>query len=276
MPKGEGALPHNLSPALVEPPSIAEALSRFAHAFAHAGLLPQLVALAASPSSVPFGNTLLPTLEVLPRSSPSSAMYFLLHFTQTRHRPSDPSPEPAAQRCSSPSASSSSQTRYPHSQLRVASTAPLVREHLDPVHSPMMQCAASQDSADSPLPVSPPSRPADAVPLHHCSNRLQSLLLERPHPTGSRLHLAELLRLAAVDSSHVLHQQHPERVAHVLGNRVFARTSSSMFCRFPRSSTVAPTFCTSRVHRTSASSPIFAPPSTLANSHVAIMLSSAN
>ena len=88
--------------------------------------------------------------------------------------------------------------------LRVASRAPLVREHLDPVHSPMMQCAASQDSADSPLPVSPPSRPADAVPLHHCSIRLQSLLLERPHPTGSRLHLAELLRLAAVDSSHVL------------------------------------------------------------------------
>ena len=40
-------------------------------------------------------------------------------------------------------------------------------------------------------------------------------------------------------------------------------------CRFPRSSTVAPTFCTSRVHRTSASSPIFAAPS----NRVAIMLS---
>ena len=51
LPKGEGALPHNLSPALVEPPSVAEVLPSFAHAFAHAGLLPQLVALAASPSS---------------------------------------------------------------------------------------------------------------------------------------------------------------------------------------------------------------------------------
>ena len=111
--------------------------------------------------------------------------------------------------------------------------------------------------------------PADAVPLHHCSIRLQPLLLEHPHPTGSRLHLAELLRLAAADSSHVLHQQHLDRVAHVLGNRAFARTSSNMFCRFPRSSTVAPTFCTSRVHRTSASSLIFAPPS----NRVAIMLS---
>ena len=51
LPKGEGALPHNLSPALVEPPFVAEVLSRFDHAFAHAGLLPQLVALTASPSS---------------------------------------------------------------------------------------------------------------------------------------------------------------------------------------------------------------------------------
>ena len=101
--------------------------------------------------------------------------------------------------------------------------------------------------------------PADAVPLHHCSIRLQPLLLEHPHPTGSRLHLAELLRLAAVDSSHVLSQQHLDRVAHVLGSRAFARTSSNMFCRFPRSSTAAPTFCTSRVHRTRSSSPIFAP-----------------
>ena len=203
-------------------------------------------------------------------------MCFPLHVTQIRHRPSDPLPEPAAQRCSSPSASSSSQIRYPHPQLRVASTAPLVRERFDPVHSPMIQCAASPDSVDSPLPVSPPSQPANAIPLHHCSIRLQSLLLERPHPTGSRLHLAELLRLAAVDSSHVLCQQHLDRVAHVLGNRAFARTSSNMFCRFPRSSTAAPTFCTSRVHRTSASSPIFAPPSTLANFRVAIKLSIAN
>ena len=146
--------------------------------------------------------------------------------------------------------------------LRVASRAPLVRERFDPVHSPMIQFAASQDSVDSPLPVSPPSQPANAIPLHHCSTRLQSLLLEHPHPIGSRLHLAELLRLAAVDSSHVLSQQHFHRVAHILGDCAFARTSSNMVCRFSRSSIAAPTFCTSRVHRTSVFSPIFAPPST--------------
>ena len=76
--------------------------------FATQALLPQLVALAASPIFMPFVDTLLPTLEILPRSSPSSTMYSPLHVTQTRHRPSDPSPEPAAQRCSSPAASSSS------------------------------------------------------------------------------------------------------------------------------------------------------------------------
>ena len=53
--------------------------------FATQALLPQLVALAASPSSMPFVDTLLPTLKILPRSSPSSATYFPLHVTQTRH-----------------------------------------------------------------------------------------------------------------------------------------------------------------------------------------------
>ena len=226
---------------------------------------------------MPFVDTLLPALEILPRSSPSSTMYSPLHVTQTRHRPSDPSPEPAAQRCSplppqlgvglSLDRPPSSIPQVPHPvpcPTRLPGQLPILHRSCLP---PSRILSTTRVSAFT---------PADAIPLHHCSIRLQSLLLEHPHPTGSRLHLAELLRLAAADSSHELCQQHLDRVAHVLGNRAFARTSSNMFCRFPRSSTVAPTFCTSRVHRTSSSSPIFAPPSTLANSRVAITLSIAN
>ena len=120
LPKGEGALPHNLSPALVEPPSVAEVLPSFAHALPmqasclsslhsqhHRALgnhrlchrlsssclallasLPHRPSLlvwytgsprwfatqaatysTASPSSMPFVDTLLPTLKILPRFS---------------------------------------------------------------------------------------------------------------------------------------------------------------------------------------------------------------
>ena len=113
-------------------------------------------------------------------------------------------------------------------------------------------------------PESMPSHPANAIPLHHCSIWLPSLLFEHLHLSGSRLHLAELLRLATVDPSQVLCQQRQlKRVAHVLGDCAFALTSFNMFRCFPHFSTAAPTFCTSRIHITSASSSIFAPPPTL-------------
>ena len=97
--------------------------------FATQALLLQLVALAASPISMPFVDTLLPTPKILPHFSELGHVLPSPCYTDSSHRfvlPSDPSPEPAAQRCSSPSASSSSQIRYPHPQLRVASTAPLL------------------------------------------------------------------------------------------------------------------------------------------------------
>ena len=134
-------------------------------------------------------------------ASPSSATYFPLHVTQTHHRPSDPSPEPAAQRCSSlpPQLGvglsldqpSSSIPQVPHPvpcPTRLPGQLPILHRSCLP---PSRMLSTTRVSVFT---------PADAVSLHHCSIRLQSLLLEHPHPTGSRLHLTELLCLTAAES----------------------------------------------------------------------------